>query len=351
MTTLRKRTGLAVGLAALAFALASCVSDSPQDSLDPHGPYAEKIDVLFRPVAAVAIAVFLLVEGGIFYLLWRYRHHKGREQVPPQIHGNTRMEIAWTIVPFLILTGVAVPTVATIFDLAARPTGNVLNVTVEGHQWWWGFKYTDPDMQLGDGKPLGTANILVIPTGRPVYVSLESVGELIGDKTVIHSFWVPELAGKQDVVPNQTNHLTLEADTPGTYYGQCLEFCGLSHANMKFRVIAMAPADFDAWVTGQKEDQAVPTGGMQASGFDLFSKTCIACHTVRGAAPGGAAAPDLTHFASRECLAGCMVENTEENLVAWLRDPPARKPGSFMPDYNLTDGQIDALVAYLETLH
>lgn len=346
----RRRTLQVLGLIALSITLAACAADAPQDSLNPAGPYAEKIDALFKPVFWVAAGVFVLVEGGIVYLLWKYRHRRGREGVPPQIHGNTRLEIAWTILPAVILAGVAVPTVATIFDLASVPEGNVLNVTVRGHQWWWEFRYTDPDMQVGDGVPLTTASVLTIPTDRPVYVTLEAVDGKIGDAAVIHSFWVPRLAGKQDAIPGRENHMTLQADEPGEYPGQCAELCGLSHGYMRFKVVALEPAEFDAWAAGQKQDHVEPTTGLPASGFEVFSQTCIACHTVRGAAPGGVAAPDLTHFASRDCFAGCVFDTTPEQVAAWLRDPPAEKPGSFMPDYNLSEEQIDALVAYLETL-
>jgi len=340
----RNKLRLVLGPAALAVVLAACAPNATQDSLRPAGPYADKIANLFTPVFWVAAGIFFVVEGGIVLLLVRYRHRKGREGMPRQIHGNNRLEIAWTIVPALILVGVAVPTVSTIWDLSRRPTGDVLNVTVRGHQWWWEFDYPD----LG----ITTANELHIPIGRPVDVSLDSVGGLIGDAEVIHSFWVPELAGKQDVVPARTNHLTLEAVRPGTYYGQCAEFCGLSHANMRFRVIAQTPDDFDAWVTAERRDAATPASGtLAATGMDTFlNGQCIACHAIQGTKAAGIAGPNLTHFASRDCFAGCILDNTPENVTKWLADPPAVKPGSWMPNYHLTGDQIDALVAYLESL-
>ncbi len=366
---LRKKVRLVVALAALAVALAACSQNAPQDSLKPAGPYADKINDLFTPVFWVAAAIFFLVEGGIVFLLIRYRHRKGREGLPSQVHGNTRLEIAWTIVPALILAGVAVPTVATIFDLSHRPSGDVLNVNVIGHQWWWEFDYP--------GLKVITANELHIPVGRPVYVTLCSAGagyqKDVGAPStcepggagaqpagigyaVIHSFWVPELAGKQDVIPGRTNHLVLQADNPGTYSGQCAEFCGLSHANMHFRVIAQAPADFDAWVAAQQQAAAVPSGGLALQGYQLFSdptKTqCIACHAVQGIQNAQAnGAPNLTHFASRDCFAGCIFDNHDpKQVAAWLRNPRAVKPGSFMPNYHLSEDQIRALVAYLESL-
>ncbi len=340
---MRSKLRLVLGLVALVVLVAACAQNASQDSLKPAGPYADKIHALFTPVFWVAAAIFFLVEGGIVLLLVRYRHRRGRDEVPPQIHGNTRLEIAWTILPALVLVGVAVPTVTTIFDLARKPAGDVLNVTVKGHQWWWEFDY--PDLQVT------TANELVIPTGKPVYLRLESVGGLIKDAAVIHSFWVPELAGKQDVVPARTNHMTLEATDPGAYYGQCAELCGLSHANMRFRVLAKSPAEFDAWVSAQRQDALTPTDSAAVGGMNAFlNGTCIACHAIQGTQAGGIAGPDLTHFAGRDCFAGCIFENTPESVARWLENPPAVKPGSWMPDYGLSKEEIDALVAYLETL-
>jgi cytochrome c oxidase subunit 2 len=358
-------------MVALAVALAACTSQAtPQSGLDPQGPYARKIDALFDPVFWIAVGVFVLVEGVLVFSLFKFRHRSGRS-IPAQTHGNTRLEITWTILPALLLAGISVPTVATLLELNRRPQGNVLEVNVTGHQWWWGFEYPNEEIR--------TANVLHIPVGQPVYVSLCGVGNTesgvpyggdctdpppsVGD-AVIHSFWVNKLNGKQDVVPGRTNHLTLQADRPGVYHGQCYEYCGLSHANMKFEVVAQTPEEFQAWVREQQAPAATPAEGSLASkGEALFAGSggeggqCIACHSIDGlvndqgdplsTATGG---PDLTHFASRDCFAGCYLENTPENVKRWLDDPPAVKPGSWMPDYDLTPEQIEALTAYLETL-
>ena len=217
--------------------------------MQPAGPYAQEIKNLFVPVFWIAVLVFVIVEGGIVLLVVKYRHRKGRERMPPQIHGNTRLEIGWTIVPAVILAVVMVPTVATIWDLARKPPADALHITVQGHQWWWGFVYTDADMKTtyDTNGPITVADVMVIPAGRPVYLDLESVGGLIGgtkaqaDYAVIHSFWIPQLAGKQDVVPDRTNHILMQADQPGTYFGQCAEFCGLEHGKMRARVVALSP--------------------------------------------------------------------------------------------------------------
>jgi cytochrome c oxidase subunit 2 len=358
-----------LGALALAVVTVACTSNAPQDSLKPAGPYAQKIDQLFEPVFWFAVVpVFVLVEGALIWFSLRYRRRRGRKAgVPPQIHGNTRLEIAWTILPAVILAGVAVPTVATIWDLASKPTASdVLDVDVLGHQWWWEFRYP--------GQQIDTANVMHIPVGRPVYVTLCSAGSGFHDQpapnvcqkdlpipatlggAVIHSFWVPQLAGKQDVVPARANTLVLQADRPGTYSGQCAEFCGLSHAYMRFKVVAQTPSDFDQWVRDQQADAAQPTA-QAAQGAGIFAQTCTACHTVNGLkdpngepVPGSINAPNLTHLMSRDCFAGCIFDMTTENLTKWIADPPARKPGSLMPDYGLTPEQIRDVVAYLETL-
>ena len=366
---MRKRLLWVLGLVALGLMLASCAPHASQDSLKPAGPYAKEIKDLFVPVFWVAVLVFVIVEGGIVLIIVRYRHRRGRDRMPPQIHGNTRLEIGWTILPAVVLAFVTVPTVATIWDLARKPPSTALNITVQGHQWWWGFEYTDDDMKTtyDDKGPITVADVMVIPAGRPVYLSLESVGGLIGgttkaeaDYAVIHSFWIPQLAGKQDVVPNRTNHILMQADEPGTYYGQCAEFCGLQHGKMKVRVVALPQNEWEAWVANHKQPGVTPTDPLASQGMDLFMNplsgnrgTCIACHSLGGIVSGVNAAPNLTHFAdpTHQCFAGCDWETTDrEALAAWLRDPNAVKLGSKMPNYQLTEDEIAALVAYLEGL-
>ena len=364
---MRKRLSWVLGLVALGLLLASCAPHATQDTLKPAGPYAQEIKNLFVPVFWVAVAVFVIVEGGIVLIMIRFRHRKDRERMPAQTHGNTRLEIGWTIVPAVILAFVMVPTVATIWSLAKPPPKGALNITVQGHQWWWGFVYTDPDMttDYGSKGPITIADVMVIPVGRTVYISNESVGGLIGgsnpDFAVIHSFWVPELAGKQDVVPNRTNHILLQADHPGTYFGQCAEFCGLQHGRMKFRVVALSQSDWEAWVANQKQPSVTPKpGSLEEQGMNIFlnplhggTQSCVACHAIGGTTAGGIAAPDLTHFAAtaHQCFAGCDWDTSDrEALAAWLRDPNAVKLGAKMPNYNLTQDEIDALVAYLESL-
>ncbi len=366
---MRKRLLWAAAAIGLLLLLGACSPDATQSTLEPKGPYAEKPYDLFIPVFWVAVFVFVVVEGGIIWITIRFRHRKDRDRLPAQTHGNTRLEIGWTIAPALILAGVMVPTVAGIWDLARKPPDDALNVTVEGFQWWWGFKYTDADMQTnyGDNLPIRTADVLVIPEDRVVYLSLEGAGGQIAkddpaesDYMVIHSFWIPELAGKQDVVPGRTNHILMQADDPGMYEGQCAEFCGLQHGRMLVRVRALSAEDWDAWVANQKGPGVESSEGKAGTGMDLFlgqlsedRGSCIECHAVGGTDATSQAAPELTHFAdpTHECFAGCNWDTTDrEALEAWLRDPNAVKMGSKMPDYDLTEDEIDALVEYLYSL-
>jgi cytochrome c oxidase subunit II len=357
---LRKRVLWVLGLAALALVLAGCAPNASQDTLKPAGPYAQKIKDLFVPVFWVATAVFVIVEGGIIFIVFRYRHRKGVERMPAQTHGNTRLEIGWTILPAVVLAVVAVPTVSVLWELASKPPANAINVTVTGRQWYWKYEYEDPDMKTAAGTQIITDNQLVIPTGRTIYVTVTADAGLgshsdenVPGFAVIHSWWIPELAGKQDAVPNHENHILLQADEPGTYTGNCAEFCGLSHGLMKAEVTALSPEDFEAWVANEKLDAVVPDQGMAATGFDTFMGAgCIACHAVQGVEGATAdAAPNLTHFGSRDCFAGCVLDNqSAEDIAGWLRDPAAVKEGAKMPDYNLSEEQIDGLVAYLMSL-
>jgi cytochrome c oxidase subunit 2 len=372
-----------LGLVALALVAAACAPNATQSALEPKGPYAQKSFDLFVPVFWVAVAIFVIVEGLLLLIVIRYRHRKNVTRIPAQVHGNTRLEIAWTILPTLILAGVAVPTIATIWDLAAKPTGNVLEVNVLAHQWWWEFDY--PDQRIL------TANELHIPTGRPVYLTLCAVGFGYGTPVpsqggppapsecqtgppdglppaaigaaVIHSFWVPQLAGTQDVIPNQTNHLTIQADEPGVYKGQCKEFCGLSHAYMRFHVVAQTPEDFDRWVAEQQAPASSPESGSEAAaGFEVFTSplptggSCTDCHAVAGLEGSSGqpllanGAPNLTHVMSRDCFRGCTLALTDANLRRWIENPRAVEAGSFMPDYGLSPQELDRVVAFLNTL-
>ena len=343
-----RRVALLTGLVLLLGSCSLVRIDNKQNSWDPHGPIAERIDNLFWPVFWIAVGIFVLVQGGIIVAMILFRDRPGRK-MPKQIHGNAKLEVTWTVIPALILATIAVPTVRTVFDLTKCEAGS-LPVNIVGHQWWFEYQYPD----LG----IDTANVMVIPVDTPVCASMTSAD-------VIHNFWVPELNGKRYLIPGQDTVLPLEASDPGEYWAQCGEFCGLSHSLMRGRVIALPQADFDAWVEAQRAAATEPApGSAAAEGLQVFqSKGCTACHSVNYGPDSEATnlvasdafhGPNLTHFASRDVFGGAYLprdgETRDEALTAWLSNPPGIKPGSFMPNLGLTEQEIDSLISWLETL-
>lgn len=292
-------------------------------------------------ILAICAGIFLVVSGLLAYTVVRFRQRPGDEgREPAQVYGSNQIELAWTVIPILIVSVLILVTARTIYDVQGAPRpAHALNVTVVGHQWWWEIRYPD----LG----IVTANELHVPASesrrsRPTFLKLESAD-------VAHSFWVPQLAGKTDLIPNRENVMWIEPGQPGTYVGNCAEFCGLQHARMLLRVIVHPPGEFEKWAAAQRqppvEDPKVRTGR------DLFFATsCINCHTVRGSEAIGTFAPDLTHLMSRETLGAGIASNTAEKLRIWVRDPQTLKEGCLMPNMQLTDHETDQIVAYLLTL-
>jgi cytochrome c oxidase subunit II len=310
---------------------------------------------IFAPVSTPAVAIrdlsflvlmivtfiFVVVAGVTVYAIIRYRHRPGDDRRdPPQVYGSTQIELAWTVVPFLIVIVLFLTTTRYIFAIERpAPTRDTLEVAVVGNQWWWEIRYP----QLG----IVTANELHVPVSdasRPTrtFITLQSTD-------VIHSFWIPQLAGKTDVIPGKTNRSWIEPRTPGTYVGQCAEFCGVQHAWMLLRVTVHPRDEFDRWVAAQ---QAVAADGPEArAGRDVFtSVACVSCHTVRGTPANGVFGPDLTHLMSRATIGAGVAPNTPETLRGWVKDPGVLKPGARMPAMNLSGDQLDQLVAYLTTL-
>lgn len=295
--------------------------------------FARAINEVYGIITWVTIGIFVVVAAVLLYVIIRYRE-RDAERLPRQIRGHSLLEIGWTIAPALVLLIIAIPTIQIIFrtQSAARPAG-ALAVDVRGHQWWWEFRY--PSLKIT------TANELHLPVGQTVYLKLEG-------PDVIHSFWVPRLGGKRDVIPGRINTLTFTPEAPGEYLGQCAEFCGISHANMRMRVIVHPRATWATWVAGQ---QAVPaTAAAVADGAALFARSaCVGCHTIRGVS-AGVIGPDLTHFGSRGTVAAGILPSTLDNVAAWVKDPQALKPGVKMPALDLTDEQARAVAAYLLSL-
>ena len=308
---------------------------------NPVSTPATQINSLAMFVLAVTGAIFLVVAGLLIYSVVTFRARPGDSlREPAQVYGSNPIEVAWTTVPILIVFVLILTTARTIFTVQAaqRPPGAV-NVRVIGHQWWWEFQYPD----LG----VNTANELHVPLSdprnpTPTFLTLESAD-------VAHSFWVPRLAGKTDLIPNRRNSMWIDPHQAGTYLGQCAEYCGTEHALMLLRVVVEPRDKWNRWIAAQREsaaqDQAV------ARGRKVFeSAACVNCHTVRGTIASGTFGPDLTHLMSRETIAAGVAIDNPEYLKAWLNDPDAMKPGVLMPTMNLSDKDLDELVAYMETL-
>jgi cytochrome c oxidase subunit 2 len=389
----RRRAVWAV-LGVVAFVSTACAAHAPQDSLNPKGPESRYIDHLFFPIGIIAAVIGLFVGGMVLYCVIRFRA-RSEDDAPKQTHGSTPLEITWTIIPLLLMFFVASLSVIGIAHLYRNPKGQritfvpaaagtpatiegkVLEVHVIGHRWWWEFDYPgmgsmqDQFLQAGE-KPdtaLVTAGELHIPAGVMVRLDITSnepaaSREGVGPG-VEHNFWVPELAGKIYAVPGHITHLNLEADSPKitdghpiTYSGQCSEFCGIGHANMRIKVVAESTADFAAWVVNQQTTQHPLVAGDQYSqpvayaGYQLFngSGTCSTCHTVQGTPAQGQVGPNLTHLQARGYFAGDIFALNNNNLRIWLRSPQAAKPGALMIIPKLTEEQITDLVAYLDTL-
>jgi cytochrome c oxidase subunit 2 len=267
---LRRFTPLAIATSLL---LAACSTEIPQNSLDPASPQARSIDDLWWLVFWIAVVVFVLVEVALVVAIVRFRRRRrGPERPVKQVHGNLRLEIVWTIIPVVILAIVAVPTIRTIFELRDTPDPgeNALEINVIGHQWWWEFEYPEYGFT--------TAQEMYIPTDRTVLLNLTSAD-------VIHSFWTPRLHGKRDAVPGRINNLVYFAEEPGDYLGQCAEFCGLAHADMRHMVRAVPPDEFEEWAAKHASPPEIPQVGAAARGWETFNIVCVACHVIGDVGP------------------------------------------------------------------
>jgi cytochrome c oxidase subunit 2 len=303
--------------------------------LHPASPLARDIGNLFWVTFWISAVILVLVGAFVISNMIRFRDRGDDDALPPQIRGNTAVEITWTVIPLAILAVVFVLSMGTMARVTPRQDAPV-DIEVTAHQWWWEVHYP--------GAGVTTANEIHLPAGRPIHVRLSSAD-------VIHDLWVPELGRKMDAVPGHANSMLLQADHPGVYLGACAEYCGAEHAWMRVRVVAQAPGDFQRWLSAEAQPKPSPTSDLAKEGERLFAdKTCASCHVVQGGPrlPASVVGPDLTHLGSRATLAAGVVANTPAALRSWLADPDATKPGSYMPNLHLNGHELDALVAYLE---
>jgi cytochrome c oxidase subunit 2 len=306
----------------------------------PKATPAESVYHLSLLVLAVCAAIFTVVAGLLTYTLIRFRRRCGDHKEPAQVYGSDRIEIAWTVIPILIVFVLTMATARIVSATLDKPTSpDALKVTVVGHQWWWEVRY--PALSIV------TANEVHVPvstTAKPAvtFLNLESAD-------VAHSFWIPQLAGKTDLIPGHPNRMWIDPKQEGTFLGNCAEYCGTQHANMQLRVVVQSQAEFAKWAASQKQS-AIADARIESGRIEFLSLSCVNCHTVSGTAATGTFGPDLSHLMSRDTLAAGVVPNSAENLRAWLKDPDAIKPGSLMPNMQLTPQQLDEVVTYLSSL-
>jgi cytochrome c oxidase subunit 2 len=323
----------AAGSLAVGTLLAAC-SGSPS-MLDPKSREAHHLSGLFWLMLVMAAAVYAIVAGFVVVAILKRRRDRA---VGPLGHDTKRdhrfILLGGVVAPVAILSVLGVATV--VITNALRPAEGTVHVHVNGERWWWRVDYP--------GTSVVTANEIHVPVGEPVDISLTS-------DNVIHSFWVPQLNGKTDLIPGQTNHLSFTAHQTGVFRGECAEFCGIGHAKMDFRVVVEPAAQDQQWLAAQQRVPAAPAAADAQRGQQLFTTSaCAGCHRVAGTSAVGTAGPDLTHLASRLTLAGGWLDNTPDELSHWLTDTQSVKPGALMPDLGLSTGDVAALVAYLETL-
>ncbi|MFI5274580.1 MAG: cytochrome c oxidase subunit II [Ktedonobacterales bacterium] len=345
----------ALGLLALIGAvLLSACGQGPENYsnvLQPKGPISLQESNLTWIIFGIAAVIWFIVTTWLIVSVIRFRARPGLAPAL-QTPGNTKIEIAWTIIPAAILFVVLGITISTMFAIANPPTPATLNVVAIGHQWWWEFQYP---VQSSNGitTQIVTADEMHIPVNTVVHVSLVS-------DNVIHSFWVPELSGKTDVIPGHDNSQWLKSDTIGSYRGACAEFCGSQHAHMDYVVKVDSASDFHAWAANQQTNALTPATAQQAAGQQVFlSAGCIGCHQINGVThPAKLIGPNLTHFGGRSLIAGWVLSNTPANLAEWVAHAQDVKPDSDMPSFDgsstgypaLSQTQVNDLVAYLESL-
>lgn len=316
---------------------------SSTNIFSPQSTPAHEIFRLSMFTLGVTATIFATVSGLLIYVIIRYRQRPGdSDREPPQIYGSNQIELAWTVIPVLIVVVLFLSTARVIFTIQHAPEPkNALHVTVIGHQYWWEFRY--PSYEIV------TANELHVPVSlgphhaKPTFLELSTAD-------VDHSFWVPRLGGKTDLIANQVNKMWIEPEAPGLYLGQCAQYCGTQHAKMLLRVYADTPEAFKKWLAQQQKPAVQDQSA--AEGRAIFeSNACINCHTIKGTVAQGRFGPDLTHLMSRDTIASGVVQNNQANLEKWIKDPDTMKPGCLMPAMKLSDHDVDGIASYLITLH
>jgi cytochrome c oxidase subunit 2 len=312
-----------------------------QSVLSPAGIQASSIHALWSLMFWTCTAVFIVVLAAVVIALVRgTRNRRGPDPSRPTEAALVRSVGVAVAVTVTILIALLVASVWTGRRVASLHASSAVTIEVTGHQWWWEIQYDD----AVPARRVTTANELHIPTNRPVVLKVTS-------RDVIHSFWVPNLQGKRDLIPGYTTAIWLQADRPGVFRGQCAEFCGMQHAHMALDVVAESDRDFEGWLDAMRRSGPDPPDSSAQRGHDVFMRArCAACHAVRGTEAAGQIAPDLTHIATRSTLGAGTLPNTPENLAAWIQDPQRMKPGNQMPANPLPAADLEALVAYLETL-
>jgi cytochrome c oxidase subunit 2 len=334
------KLALLKALAVLFFLAPTCLAQSanfssPTNIFAPASTPAKSIFGLSLFVLVITGVIFVVVGTLLTYAVVKFRKRKnddGRE--PAQVYGSNQVEIAWTVIPVLIVVVLFMATARVIANVQKGAPPNAVRVTVVGHQFWWEYRYP--------GLKVVTANELHVPAGTPTELQLLSAD-------TDHSFWVPRLAGKTDLIPNHPNVTWIDPQEPGLYLGQCAQYCGVQHAKMLLRVYVQPRADFDHWI--QQQSRPAQSNDAASEGQRIFEATaCVNCHTVAGTSAQGRFGPDLTHLMSRDTIAAGIAANNHENLRAWLQDPSRFKRGSLMPAMELNEHDLDAVTAYLETL-
>ena len=335
----------ALRLASLLFATAALAFGQNlhpiANMFNPKATPADSIYNVSMLMLAICAAIFVVVGGLLTFTIVRFRSRKmANSREPVQVYGSNRIEVAWTVIPVLIVVVLSMATARTVMEVQnKRMPADAIKVTVVGHQWWWEIRYPD----LG----IVTANELHVPlstVAKPAHTFLK-----LESADVAHSFWVPQLSGKVDLIPGITNSMWLDPRQEGIYLGNCAEYCGTQHANMLIRVIVDSPADFDKWTAAQKQN-AASDPQLETARSKFLSLNCINCHTVSGTAAAGTFGPDLSHLMSRATLGSGVLPNTVENLRSWVKDPQAIKRGNLMPNLQLNARELDQVVMYLASL-